>query len=870
MFFLLHFCKLLVKFVMSCNSNQFLMKLMQRHMCKYSFPVKIKNLIIMRKRFLVFVFIVANIASTFGQAPEKFNYQAVLRSSSGELISDQSVDIEISIRDIQSDGTILYTETHTKTTNSYGLVNLFVGTGTVDLGTFSEINWAVNDKFIQVKVDAGSGLTDMGVFQLLSVPFAMHAASASNLGSDNVYAGTDTLFVVKDAEGNPVFVVFPDGVKVIVEEATKGTVGGFAVSGRSPTKAEETDIFRVTPDSTRIYVNDTIQSKGRVGGFAVSGRSPTKGTKNEYLLVTQDSTRIYVSDTTLSKGRVGGFAVSGRSPTKSGVQDYFNISGNKEVETIDSEARIFWYPNKEAFLTGRVIVESPDSVGLNSFTTGFESKAIGNYSQAMGYKSISRGDYSIAIGYNSVAGTDTSEGAFAFGYEAQALGENSFAVGDSAIATGINAVAIGSGFRNFIYEFPDGTDTVDASGPVAIADNSLAIGPGTVASGRSALAFGALSTASAPFSSTFGLRNTATEHAAMAIGGENNVASNKWSVTLGGSYNGAEGKSSIVAGGDYNFAYSDAQFSAVLGGTYNAVEGVGSVTLGGVNLTSLGDNSVIAGGNFNLSEADYSVVLGGKGLWANDYSEIVMGRYNVISTGNTTSWNSSDNILVVGNGDMSTRSNALTLQKNGDMTLAGSLTTSGLKLESDASSGYVLTSDANGNANWQAAAGGSAWTENGGYLYYNSGNVGIGIIDPSGAFEVLTTLKIAAAISSSNINGTWLDIGNLTGAYWSLISTGSGNSEGAGKLLFRDENGFNRLILSTDGNVGIGTDTPKSKLQVQGGIQVGNDSDAASADKVGTFRYREDANNSYVEVCMKTGASTYSWVIIQTNTWLTK
>ena len=54
------------------------------------------------------------------------------------------------------------------------------------------------------------------------------------------------------------------------------------------------------------------------------------------------------------------------------------------------------------------------------------------------------------------------------------------------------------------------------------------------------------------------------------------------------------------------------------------------------------------------------------------------------------------------------------------------------------------------------------------------------------------------------------------------------------------------MTIEEAGNVGIGTTAPKSKLQVAGGIQMAGDTAAASADKVGTMRYR--TGTEYVEV----------------------
>ena len=88
-------------------------------------------------------------------------------------------------------------------------------------------------------------------------------------------------------------------------------------------------------------------------------------------------------------------------------------------------------------------------------------------------------------------------------------------------------------------------------------------------------------------------------------------------------------------------------------------------------------------------------------------------------------------------------------------------------------------------------------------------------------------------------------------------------------------NGSNTVTLGNDsivktilkGSVGVGIDDPQSALQVNGGIQLAADSDAPSALKVGTFRYRTSGNNSYVDMCMQTAATTYAWVNIVQNNW---
>ena len=90
-----------------------------------------------------------------------------------------------------------------------------------------------------------------------------------------------------------------------------------------------------------------------------------------------------------------------------------------------------------------------------------------------------------------------------------------------------------------------------------------------------------------------------------------------------------------------------------------------------------------------------------------------------------------------------------------------------------------------------------------------------------------------------------------------------------------DGNGGDVIIATQSvSDVGIGTTTPQSKLQVNGGIQMGTDGAAANLSaKAGTLRYREDEvagagnSNSYVQMYMRTGTSTYDWTTIIRNNW---
>ncbi len=117
--------------------------------------------------------------SLFAQAPQKFSYQTVVRNASQGLVANQSCGIKISIRSGSATGTVVYSETQTKTSNINGLVTLEIGAGTVVSGTFNTINWGADVYFVQTQIDpaGGTNYTITGTSQLSSVPYALNASS---------------------------------------------------------------------------------------------------------------------------------------------------------------------------------------------------------------------------------------------------------------------------------------------------------------------------------------------------------------------------------------------------------------------------------------------------------------------------------------------------------------------------------------------------------------------------------------------------------------------------------------------------------------------------------------------------------------------
>ncbi len=313
-----------------------------------------------RRGTLHFLFWLATTGAVLAQSPQMFNYQAVVRDADGHLLKEHTLDVRLTLLKGSDDGQEVWNETQTVTTNSLGLFSLQAGKVTPLTVNWGDGEYWLRT---EIDPHDGSGFRELGTTRLLSVPYALYGEDADadptnetqdlrldgniltitrngnatqidlspyldnpgwekhgdtlitpgsvTIGTKTAYGtrlavqGDDLtseapLFEVKRKDGQPVFAVYNEGVRVYLDaSAAKGPRGGFAIGGYGVTKGSIQDLLWISADSARIYI-DQSPAKGPRGGFAIGGFGVTKGsttsmmqlTRNNYFIGTESGSHI--------------------------------------------------------------------------------------------------------------------------------------------------------------------------------------------------------------------------------------------------------------------------------------------------------------------------------------------------------------------------------------------------------------------------------------------------------------------------------------------------------------------------------------------------------------------------------------------------
>lgn len=111
-----------------------------------------------------------------------FNYQAVVRNTSGVLLADTDVNLRVSLYPGQNASSPTWVETHTAHTDISGCFGINVGSGQRDassiVSNYSDVNFAAIYYWLKIEIQEGSTYREVSFSQLPSSPYSEVAYNA--------------------------------------------------------------------------------------------------------------------------------------------------------------------------------------------------------------------------------------------------------------------------------------------------------------------------------------------------------------------------------------------------------------------------------------------------------------------------------------------------------------------------------------------------------------------------------------------------------------------------------------------------------------------------------------------------------------------
>ncbi|MFZ0280309.1 MAG: hypothetical protein WAL29_01560 [Bacteroidales bacterium] len=147
------------------------------------------------KNILIFTFLILAITKVNGQFADGITYQAVALDEhgkeiaghdiNGNIIHSKQIDVRFSILGSTQNGEVLYKEVHSTYTDQFGLFSLVIGHGDGSADgkyqKLTDINWGEELLYLKVEIDIkrSGNFKVMGIQQMMAVPFAFHALTAT-------------------------------------------------------------------------------------------------------------------------------------------------------------------------------------------------------------------------------------------------------------------------------------------------------------------------------------------------------------------------------------------------------------------------------------------------------------------------------------------------------------------------------------------------------------------------------------------------------------------------------------------------------------------------------------------------------------------
>jgi len=778
----------------------------------------------------------AQLSIAYGQVPQSVPYQAVARNSSGNLIANQNVSLRFSIHDATSGGTVVYQETQSVTTNAYGLFSVNIGTGTPVIGTFSGINWGTNAKFTKVEIDptGGTNYIDMGTQQMMSVPYALYAATSGNGVGPTGPTGPAGATGANGATG------LTGATGATGANGATGTTGLTGATGATGANGAT----GATGLTGATGANGSTGLTGATGATGVAGATGATGADG-------------ATGATGATGYLPDGAAVGNTPFWNGStwvvnnSNIYNDGVNVGIGTTSPQTQLHVSTGNPYVMQLDGYADIGTWVQLNNFSSG------GTYwNMISGGTDMDPGDLMFRDNGTVRMVIQSSNGNVGIGTESpsQKLEVNG--------NTKTNGIQITNGANNGYVLQSDGNGNGSWVSPSAAAywtssggylynNTGNNVGIGT-------------SAPSSQFANTstniFGTDGHGTSgNGLLWTGTSDGYAMAVYNSDSGFISQGLAVKVTGTASSNRILDLSTGSTSNASGTSVMVVQGDGKVGIG----TSSPEQelSISAGMNIDQNNANSGSIASSALSFGSNSGEGIASQRT--SGGNQygldfyTSYNNRMSITNEGNVGIGTTSPSQTLEVN------GTTKTNDIQITDGANNGYVLQSDGNGNGSWvdpSTLTTTNYWTSSGGNIYNNTGtNVGIGTSNPSATLDVNgienvqgniqinhNQLLLGEGNDSNHGLGYFGDFNNTT---WDGVNVDGPVLYGySGGALGINQNGNQNIALSWlyNGYVGIGTSSPSQKLEVNG------------TTKTTDIQITDGANSGYV--LQSDGNGNGSWV----------
>tara|TARA_B100000963_G_scaffold105894_1_gene91905 strand:- start:18094 stop:20202 length:2109 start_codon:yes stop_codon:yes gene_type:complete len=501
----------------------------------------------------------------------QFNYQALIKHSSGQIISNNQVKVKFSLMYQSTTATPFFVEEHIVNIPADGVVNLSVGGGTIVNGTYSNIDWS-QSVFMKEELDTGNGYQDMGTKQVATVPIAEYA-KITNISSQTFVTGNSNIQI--------------------------GTIIGQSNGGHNNIAIGKNSLLNANGTSRNISIGEDSM-KDNAGG----------------------ATNVSIGSLSLSNN------TSGNSNVSIGyANSIFNETGSRNVnigeysgynnESGSNNVNIGYRANYQNQGSSSVNHSNVTTLGANTLINGISitnSTAIGANAIVTSSNTIQLGNADVTLvntsGVVSAAGLNIGGTAITSTASELNLLHGVSEIGVLASVSENNNTGVRLSSSNSSNHGDIGGDAVDLSkqgqsssirgatgyGSFASGFNttaseyySTALGSYTVASGYGSTAIGRYTTASGYYSVTMGNRTTASDWGSLVIGRYNLSSS---SATSADSFS-TSNPAFVIGNGSASSARSDA-FKVMYNGD-TTTSGIVSATgfKGSGDQLTLNDNGTI-------------------------------------------------------------------------------------------------------------------------------------------------------------------------------------------------------------------------------------------------------------------------------------